>query len=167
MILAVQPPPEQQMWLYERDGQRFGPTDLGGLQIMADSWHLLPECKVLPAGGTVPGRAADIEGLVFPAEPPPLPRTDSRYDRLYRSSDERMVLGVCAGLAHRWSVPVLAVRTAVVLLMPLLMGWAYLLGVFLPAVPTKPEPVPPPPLPPPQPPPPAPALPAGPNMTSA
>ena len=62
-----------------------------------------------------------------------------------------------------------AVRIALVLLIPLLMGWAYFLGVFLPAVPTKPEAVHPPALPPPQPPSamPVPAPPAGPNMTSA
>ena len=139
MMLAVQLPPQEPMWIYERDGKRFGPTDFGGLQIMADSWHLLPECKVVPVGGTVTGRAADIDGLVFPAEPPPLPQADPRYDRLYRSSDERMVLGVCAGLAHKWRISVTVLRAVMVLILPLLMGWPYLLGAFLPALPTKPK----------------------------
>ena len=68
---------------------------------------------------------------------PPPPGMDPRYGWLYRSSDDRMVLGVCAGLAHKWGVAVPAVRVAVVLLFPLLMGWAYFLGAFLPTLPTK------------------------------
>jgi len=139
MIGPVQPPPKEPLWFYIRDGKRFGPTDLNGLQLMAEAWHLLPESQVFSDAGTAPGIASGIEGLVFPTEPPPLPRTDARYQRLYRSSDERLLLGVCAGIAHKWHLPAVAVRAAAVLLLPLLMGWLYLLGVFLPALPTKPS----------------------------
>jgi len=178
MIGPVTTTPTKDRWHYARDGQKFGPTDLGGLRQMARCQHLLADSLVWSDGLPAWVPASTIETLDFPAPKQPEASTDKpdadalgqaipRYPALYRSSNERAFLGVCAGLAHKWSVPVLAVRTAVVLLMPLLMGWAYFLGVFLPAVPTKPEPVPPPPLAPPQPPPPAPPLPAGPNMTSA
>ena len=137
MITPVQPPPREALWFYVRDGRRFGPTDAAGLQVMADCRHLLPGCKVLKHGEEVPGIATDIEGLVFPPEPPPLPRTDSRYDRLYRSSDERVLLGLCGGLAHRWGVPALLVRAGMVVLLGFMVGWAYPFSVVFPALPTK------------------------------
>jgi phage shock protein PspC (stress-responsive transcriptional regulator) len=137
MIGSVQPPPPEPLWFYIRDGKRFGPTDQTGLQVMADCRHLLPECQVFPDASAAPGIAAGIEALVFPIEPPPLPRTDARYRTLYRSSDERVLLGICAGIAHKWRVPVVTIRAAAVLLLPLMIGWVYLLGVFWPPLPTK------------------------------
>ncbi len=138
MITSVQPPPQEDKWFYVRDGRRFGPTDSAGLQIMADNLHLLPECQVLRHGSSAPGKAADIEGLVFPpTAPPALPERDLRYDRFYRSSDERLVLGLCSGLAHRWGVPVLLVRAGIVVLVCLMVGWAYPFSVIFPAIPTK------------------------------
>jgi phage shock protein PspC (stress-responsive transcriptional regulator) len=144
MIGPVQREPGKDDWHYARDGKKFGPTDLGGLRKMAASLHLSPESLVWSEGLPAWVPATTIETLVFPPRhelPPPLPASqpiDPRYGWLYRSSDERMVLGVCAGLAHKWSVPMMAVRAVVVLLLPLLMGWAYFLGAFLPALPTKP-----------------------------
>lgn len=145
MIGPVQITPGKEAWLYSRDGEKFGPTDLGGLRKMAAALHLTPESLVWTEGLPAWVPATTIETLVFPPreEPPPRlpppPGMDPRYGWLYRSSDDRMVLGVCAGLAHKWSVPVPAVRVAVALLFPLLMGWAYFLGAFLPSLPTKPE----------------------------
>jgi phage shock protein PspC (stress-responsive transcriptional regulator) len=145
MIGPVNTEPLKESWYYSRDGQKFGPTDLGGLRKMAAALHLAPESLVWSEGLPAWVPATTIETLAFPPRvesPPPLPAPkaiDHRYGGLYRSSDERMVLGVCAGLAHKWSVPVMAVRVAVVLLLPLLMGWAYFLGAFLPALPTKPS----------------------------
>ena len=145
MIEPVQREPGNEAWHYSRDGEKFGPTDLGGLRKMAASLHLSQESLVWSEGLPAWVPATTIETLVFPPrdEPPPaLPAPqalDPRYGRLYRSSDERMLLGVCAGLAHKWNVPALAVRVAVMLLLPMLMGWAYFLGAFLPAVPTKPK----------------------------
>jgi phage shock protein PspC (stress-responsive transcriptional regulator) len=144
MIGPVNKEPPKEAWYYSRDAQKFGPTDLGGLRKMAAALHLIPESLVWSKGLPAWVPATSIETLVFPPreEPPPLLReplhaTDPRYGWLYRSSDQRVVLGVCAGMAHKWNVPVLAVRVAIVLLLPLLMGWAYFLGAFLPAVPTK------------------------------
>lgn len=143
MIGPVQREPGKQAWQYSKDGQKFGPTDLGGLRKMAASLHLSPDSLVWSDGLPAWVPATTIETLVFPPReelPSPLPAPqaiDPRYGWLYRSSDERMVLGVCAGLAHKWKVPVMAVRVAIVLLLPLLMGWAYFLGAFLPALPTR------------------------------
>ncbi len=145
MISAVKTVPEKEAWYYSRDGQKFGPTDLGGLRKMAIALHLAPDSLVWHEGLPAWVPATTIETLVFPPRvmpPPSLPAqevVDPRYGGLYRSSDERMVLGVCAGFAHKWKVPVMAVRVAIALLFPLLMGWAYFLGAFLPALPTKPS----------------------------
>lgn len=142
MINPVQSEPSKEKWRYSRDGQEFGPTDLGGLRRMARSLHLLPESLVWTEGLPAWVPASTIETLAFPARdadsPPPLPppATDRRYEGLYRSSDDRMVLGVCAGMAHKWNVPVPAVRVAVALLFPLMVGCAYFFGAFLPALPT-------------------------------
>lgn len=145
MIGPVQREPGKEAWHYAREGEKFGPTDLGGLRKMAASLHLTPESLVWSEGLPAWVPATSIETLIFPPReelPPPLPVTeasDPRYGRLYRSSDQGMVLGVCAGLAHKWNISVTPLRVAVVMLLPLLMGWAYFLGAFLPAVPTKPS----------------------------
>jgi phage shock protein PspC (stress-responsive transcriptional regulator) len=143
MIAAVQASPSKEVWHYTRDGERFGPTDLGGLRKMAACHHLLSESGVWSEGlpGWVP--AATIETLVFPhhEDPPQQPATslpsDDRYAGLYRSGDEVMILGVCAGIAHKWKVPVLAVRIAMVMLCFVMVGWAYWVGVVLPPLPTR------------------------------
>ncbi|MFN7812037.1 MAG: PspC domain-containing protein [Planctomycetia bacterium] len=143
MISAVQAAPSKELWLYSRDGERFGPTDLGGLRKMASCRHVLPETLVWSEGLPAWIPAATIETLVFPPQEPPEPghvmepAMDSVYTGLYRSSDERVVLGVCAGIAHKWKVPLLAVRIAMVILSLFLVGWAYFVGAFLPPLPTR------------------------------
>ena len=37
---------------------------------------------------------------------------DSLYDGFYRSSDDKMLTGVCAGLAHKWNVNCVGLRIA-------------------------------------------------------
>ncbi len=61
----------------------------------------------------------------------------------YRSSDQKVLGGVCAGFAHRWKIDRILVRvlSAVVLIVPIV-GWAllaaYIAGwAILPAIPTK------------------------------
>jgi phage shock protein PspC (stress-responsive transcriptional regulator) len=131
-------PPEQ--WLYVRDGKRFGPTDFQGLQAMADARHLRQDCKVARMGSQNAQLASDLPGLLFPAEPPPLPLTASAPTVFYRSSDERLLLGLCAGLAHRLGIPTILVRTILILLAPV--GLAYPLCVFMESRPTKDTPKP-------------------------
>jgi phage shock protein PspC (stress-responsive transcriptional regulator) len=62
---------------------------------------------------------------------------DDRYNSLYCSSDERIILGLCGGLAHKFDVPVAAVRFAVFLSLFVVIGWLYFVGLFLPKLPTK------------------------------
>ena len=112
---------------------------------MAAARHLTKSCEVWRGGGGHRVLAATVEDLVFPpAGPPPLPtpQEDQRYAGLYRSSDQRLLLGVCAGLAHKLGLPVISIRIAAFLSLYVLVGWAYFLGAALPALPTKPAPAP-------------------------
>lgn len=140
MLQPIQPRAAQSLWIYDRDGAEFGPTDLHGLQVMADCLHLKPDCQVWEKGQRERLRAKEIEGIHFPSpEPPPLPN-DTRYLRLYRSSDEHVFLGLCGGLAHRWGMPVVLIRAAMLVLLGLMVGIAYPFAVLLPALPTRRQP---------------------------
>ena len=68
----------------------------------------------------------------------PLPDgLDDRYRGLYCSSDEKMVLGLCGGLAHKFGVQVSVVRVVVFFVMMFVLWIPYLVGIFLPKVPTR------------------------------
>jgi len=68
----------------------------------------------------------------------PLPDgLDERYRGLYCSSDERLILGLCGGLAHKFGVQI-GVMRAIVFLFGIFVLWVpYLIGIFLPKVPTR------------------------------
>lgn len=57
--------------------------------------------------------------VVFSAATPPATTTSASNDH-YRSSDDAMVSGVCAGLAHKWKTDTILIRI-VMLFVPL--GW--------------------------------------------
>ena len=135
MIDGPRPLPPTEQWFYIRDCKRFGPTDREGLQEMARLLHLRRECELFKDAESTPILAATLEGLAFPAEADPGCVHDHRYGRLYRSSDDRLLLGECGGLAHRWGVPTVLVRSLMVLLA--VFGWVYPLCWLLPALPTK------------------------------
>jgi phage shock protein PspC (stress-responsive transcriptional regulator) len=62
---------------------------------------------------------------------------DDPYRGLYCSSDERMILGLCGGLAHKFGIPVTTMR-AIVFVFGVFVLWVpYLIGIFLPKVPTR------------------------------
>ncbi len=68
----------------------------------------------------------------------PLPDgLDDRYRGLYCSSDEKMVLGLCGGLAHKFGMQVSVVRVVVFFVMMFVLWIPYLVGIFLPKVPTR------------------------------
>jgi phage shock protein PspC (stress-responsive transcriptional regulator) len=140
MISLPQPYVLPEQWFYLRDGKRFGPTDFEGLQAMADVLHLRRDCKVARMGSQASQLASNVPGLLFPAEPPSLPTAPSNAAGIYRSADERLLLGLCGGLAHRFGFPAILVRTILVLLWPL--GLAYPLCVFIEARPTRNNPQP-------------------------
>jgi phage shock protein PspC (stress-responsive transcriptional regulator) len=62
---------------------------------------------------------------------------DDRYRGLYCSSDEKMVLGLCGGLAHKFGVQVGVMRVLMFLVMMFVLWVPYLVGIFLPKVPTR------------------------------
>jgi len=62
---------------------------------------------------------------------------DERYSSLYCSSDEKFVFGLCGGLAHKFGLPAAAMRLIVFLSLFVFIGWLYLVGIFLPKLPTK------------------------------
>lgn len=135
MIEPPRPYAPSEQWLYVRDGKRFGPTDFEGLQAMADALHLSRECKVARMGSQEVELASDLPGLVFPAEPTPLPVAVQTPMGFYRSADEKFLLGLCGGIAHRFGVPAILVRTILVILSPIAL--AYPLCVFMQARPTR------------------------------
>jgi phage shock protein PspC (stress-responsive transcriptional regulator) len=138
MITPLQPRPNPPDWFYARDDGEFGPTDLSGLQAMANSRHLLPACEVWQFGSPVRTAAATVQGLLFP-EPavPPVPDTRNPPRGFYRSTDDRLVFGLCGGLAHQWGLPTALVRVVMVGLLACMVGWAYVFSALLPAVPTR------------------------------
>jgi phage shock protein PspC (stress-responsive transcriptional regulator) len=138
MITPPRPCAPADQWFYSRDGKRFGPTDFEGLQVMADNLHLRQECKVVQAGSQVIQSAGDLMGLRFPAEPPPLSVAKAYPSGLYRSTNDKLLLGLCGGLAHRFTVPAIWLRLILVLAAPIAL--AYPLCWFLEALPTKDEP---------------------------
>ena len=62
---------------------------------------------------------------------------DERYRGLYRSSDEGRVMGLCAGIAHKYGWQVGVVRFLMFVVTIWLVFIPYLLAFFVPALPTK------------------------------
>lgn len=90
-------------WTYVRDGQKFGPTDTGGLRQLARSMHLARDCTVFKLGETTGALAASIPGLTF-ATPEPVSGEQSSsgpfgMDREYLSEQRRLLaLWFCCGV---------------------------------------------------------------------
>lgn len=143
-------------WFYAEKGEKRGPIDaeklreavrqgrLTGSDLVwregLDDWvkvaavgGLLGDDSTKPTG--VAPQWADIDQDVEP------PATYTRYDGFYCSSDEKLYQGLCAGLAHRYGIPVIVVRAIVgglVLSSGFLVGLAYgSAAAALPKVPTK------------------------------
>jgi phage shock protein PspC (stress-responsive transcriptional regulator) len=158
MISPVKTSWPKELWLYERDGQEFGPTDMGGLQEMAASLHLTEDCPVWEQGGSERRKAGSLAEVQFPslALPPALPPeqtqgVDVDYPGLYRSADQGLLLGLCAGLGHKFGIPPIAFRLLFVGLLPFGIGFSYLGAIALKRMPTRPMPPPIPQAPPPVP----------------
>lgn len=88
----------------------------------------------------VPGIAG---GNQMTFSPPSLPNAfdstaqrssrSKEYEGIYCSKDDKMVFGLCGGLAHKYNVPVSVVR----LLVFVALWWIYPIALFLPKLPTK------------------------------
>lgn len=147
------PAQQTQQWFYANNGQKFGPVDAAMLLHLAEAGKLQPADMVWREGMPDWSPASRVKGLfpegVAALTPPPLPtgpavtiavaktNRDERYNSLYCSKDERIIFGLCGGLAHKFNVPVAAVRFVVFLSMFFFVGFAYLVGLFLPKLPTK------------------------------
>lgn len=59
------------------------------------------------------------------------------YDGFYRSSDQKILLGVCGGIAHKFGIQLGLVRFGFVLASFFFIGWVYFGGLFIPKLPTK------------------------------
>jgi len=62
---------------------------------------------------------------------------EKKYEGFYRSSDEKVVLGLCGGIAHKFDIPVSTVRVGMFIAMFFIFGFIYAIGFFLPQIPTK------------------------------
>ena len=59
------------------------------------------------------------------------------YNGIYCSSDDKYLLGLCGGLAHKFSLPVALVRIVFFASSWFFIGWIYFAGLFFPKLPTK------------------------------
>jgi phage shock protein PspC (stress-responsive transcriptional regulator) len=59
------------------------------------------------------------------------------YNGLYRSSDDKVILGLCGGLAHKLEMPVLLVRLIMFIILWFGVVFIYFVALFLPKLPTK------------------------------
>jgi phage shock protein PspC (stress-responsive transcriptional regulator) len=64
-------------------------------------------------------------------------RSSIEYDGFYRSSDEKILLGVCGGLAHKFDIQLGLVRVLVFFSGFFFIGFLYFGGFFIPKLPTK------------------------------
>jgi phage shock protein PspC (stress-responsive transcriptional regulator) len=78
-----------------------------------------------------------VDDDIPPAKSSGPAKLDERYSSLYCSSDEKFLFGLCGGLAHKYGLPTAAMRLIVFLSLFFFVGWLYLVGIFLPKLPTK------------------------------
>ena len=66
-----------------------------------------------------------------------LKSSNDEYEGFYRSSDQKIFLGVCGGLSHKYKIQLGLVRFGFVISMFFFIGWLYFGGLFIPKLPTK------------------------------
>ena len=59
------------------------------------------------------------------------------YEGFYRSSDEKVFLGLCGGLSHKFGLQLGLVRFLTFVSLFFFIGWLYIGGFFIPKLPTK------------------------------
>ena len=138
-------------WFYSKGGQKNGPVAGSVLKQLARSGELVVSDLVWREGMSEWAPASKLKGLfpesVVAAAPPPSPASplavadaptknlDERYGSIYRSSDQKVLLGLCGGLAHKFGLPPAVVRV-IAFFVPFGIV-AYIAGFFLPKLPTK------------------------------
>jgi len=138
-------------WFYTRNGQKNGPVSGSILKQYARSGDLLISDLVWREGMSEWAPASKVKGLfpegVIATAPPPLPvsplavadapatNLDERYGSFYCSRDQKILLGLGGGLAHKFGLPPAAMR--VILFFVPFGVVIYIAAFFLPKLPTK------------------------------
>jgi phage shock protein PspC (stress-responsive transcriptional regulator) len=138
-------------WFFSRNGQKNGPVAGSILKQLARSGELSVTDLVWREGMAEWAPASKVKGLfpegVIASAPPPLPLSplavadapttnlDQRYGSIYCSSDQKILLGLGGGLAHKFGVPP-AVMRVILFFVPFGVV-AYIAAFFLPKLPTK------------------------------
>ena len=134
-----------------RDGAVLGEYPLDQVAEGAMIGTFLPTDDALAHGTTSWIKLAAFSGIQFPASafppppapsapvapPPPLPAS---YGGIYRSADEKILTGLCGGLAHKMGVDAGLVRFGLVLtwfFTASITFWIYWFALLLPKLPTK------------------------------
>ncbi|MCX7420943.1 MAG: GYF domain-containing protein [Planctomycetia bacterium] len=138
-------------WFYTKDGQKAGPVAGSILKQLARSGEVSIGDLVWREGMSEWAPASKVKGLfpqgVIAVAPPPLPvsplavadapttNLDERYGSIYCSSDQKILLGLGGGLAHKFGLPPAVTRIALIFIPFGLV--AYIAAFFLPKLPTK------------------------------
>jgi phage shock protein PspC (stress-responsive transcriptional regulator) len=138
-------------WFYTRNGQKNGPVAGSALKQLARVGQLSVADLVWREGMSEWAPASEVKGLfpesVVAVAPPPLPvsplavadapatNLDERYGSVYCSSDQKILLGLGGGLAHKFGLPP-AVARVILFFVPFGIV-AYIAAFFLPKLPTK------------------------------
>jgi phage shock protein PspC (stress-responsive transcriptional regulator) len=138
-------------WFYSTNGQKNGPVTGAVLKQLARSGELSVGDLLWREGMAEWAPASKVKGLfpenVVAVTPPPLPASplavavtpatnlDQRYSSIYCSSDQKILLGLGGGLAHKFGLPPAAMR--VILFFVPFGIVAYIAAFFLPKLPTK------------------------------
>jgi phage shock protein PspC (stress-responsive transcriptional regulator) len=132
-----------------RKGRILGTFTQEQLAEGARSGSFVPSDDVLLKGSSAWIKLEMIEDVEFPKRtmPLPLPATAAdapprppEYDALYRSADQKLLTGFCAGMAHRFSFQPGVARFAFVVLCIVtgsVLFWGYWLSFLLPRLPTR------------------------------
>ena len=139
------------LWFYSKNGLKAGPVAGSILKQLARSGELSISDLVWREGMSEWAPASKVKGLfpegVVASTPPPLPASalavadapatnlDERYGSIYCSSDQKIVLGLGGGLAHKFGLPPAVMRIALIFI-PFGI-FAYIAAFFLPKLPTK------------------------------
>ncbi len=144
-----------EQWYYTQTGAKAGPVAGSALKRLAVAGSLKPTDMVWREGMQEWTPASRVKGL-FPEAamstvPPPVPPSvnavadapetnfDERYNSLYRSSDEKVFLGLARGVSHKFGLPTYAVRVVFAIAMWFLLPFIlyFIGGLFVPKLPTK------------------------------
>jgi phage shock protein PspC (stress-responsive transcriptional regulator) len=131
-----------------RDGSVLGDYTLEQVVEGAQSGTFRPSDDALITGSLEWSKLIAVAGVTFPASafpaPPapvaPAPPLPTQYSGIYRSSDEKVLLGLCGGISHRVGVAPGLARFVLVLTWFFTWSatfWIYWFALLLPALPTQ------------------------------